>query len=1024
MSFQSQDLPIAFAELEKTEAAELVRHGKIKLMEGSGDQGYTAEAEFFRRKHRVYLGRDAKGRVEHDCTRPPPENQGTGCPHLNPLPPPTAGEGEEKAAEAKATAPWIPYLLVYPRENGPEARVALAEKGDDGALRPVAIDGDRLLRLQDADDRSLVKRIEAAAGGRRHLAQGGGFAQPEGPWSLPPDSRIGVLEAFSARGRLFGVGERQPLLIDPGSPAELWLSFPPMVDRAGRVRLAVGVLCGDQPVAIADRAVLAADRRALVRLGDRIVAVDTLGAHEWLAFHAKKKELVLETKVVPALLRELAAGSPLPRLSLPGQTEPVPTLAGSPIPRLRVKRERLDLIGEVSFVYAGTPVSPDSAARLMLAPDSSTQLRRDLDAESRQVADLAARTGVERDENTYGRFFLARSEFEPLCARLMEDQWVVEVDGSALRKPQAPTLGMKSGVDWFELQGSVEFDGGGEVSVAELLRAHREGQRFVSLGGGAQGMIPREWVSKLDRLLTLTGHSGPELKFRRAQAVLLEPLLGAELRGAADRELSVLRDAFRALSGSEALPPPAGFHGSLRPYQQAGLAWLRALASCRIGGCLADEMGLGKTIQALALLLELRERPPEGFSSLGPALVVAPKSLLWNWQEEAQKFAPGLRVKLHHGEDRADQAAAFAEADLWVTTYGTLQRDIEVLEAVEFGVVLLDEAQAIKNPRSKNFEAACRLRGHLRLSLTGTPVENSLRDLWAQMEFLNPGLLGGERRFLDLLSGKEGDPARVVLARALRPLLLRRTKAEVAQDLPPRIEQTLHAEMSREQLRMYHAIREEARRSLEVRIADGGLPSAKLHVLEALLRLRQAACHPGLVDPTRAAEGESGELELLLDEIESVLEGGGKALIYSQFVRFLEIVGAALRERGHVYAYLDGSTKDRGAVVKRFQEDPDCPLFLISLKAGGVGLNLTAAGYVFILDPWWNPAVESQAIDRAHRIGQTRQVVAYRLVARGTVEDRILDLQARKRELAEAIVAAEEGPLSALTEDDLRILLS
>jgi len=398
-----------------------------------------------------------------------------------------------------------------------------------------------------------------------------------------------------------------------------------------------------------------------------------------------------------------------------------------------------------------------------------------------------------------------------------------------------------------------------------------------------------------------------------------------------------------------------------------------------------------------------------------------PKSLVFNWIEEAKKFAPGLRVLNHTGNARRDEQADIAEHDVILTTYGTLRRDVLKHREYEYDYVVLDEAQSIKNAASQAAKACRLLRARHRLALTGTPVENHIGELWSIFEFLNPGQLGSAGRLRKFLADGRGSAE--VVARAVRPYLLRRTKAQVLSDLPEKTEQTLFVELGEHQRKAYDELREHFRAELAGRIGRMGIGRSRIAVLEALLRLRQTACHQGLVDHSRVDES-CAKLDTLLEQLDEVLDEGHKVLVFSQFTSFLAILRRRLDEKKVVYEYLDGRTTDRQARVVRFQEDPDCRLFLVSLKAGGQGLNLTAADYIYILDPWWNPAVEAQAVDRAHRIGQTRRVFAYRLIARDTVEEKILALQDRKRELADSIVAADESMISSLTPEDVELLLS
>ncbi|HEV3007251.1 MAG TPA: DEAD/DEAH box helicase, partial [Pirellulales bacterium] len=407
-----------------------------------------------------------------------------------------------------------------------------------------------------------------------------------------------------------------------------------------------------------------------------------------------------------------------------------------------------------------------------------------------------------------------------------------------------------------------------------------------------------------------------------------------------------------------------------------------------------------------------------------PSLVVVPRSLVHNWIEEAARFAPQLRVLDYTGLERGARREEFGRFDLVVTTYGTLRRDAGVLKDMAFDYAILDESQAVKNAASQAAKACRLLSARHRLAMTGTPIENHLGELWSLFEFLNPGMLGRSstlKQFAGARGKESGDLER--LAKALRPFVLRRTKEQVLTELPEKTEQTLYCELDGKQRKLYDELRQHYRDLLNKKIASDGLQKSKIHVLEALLRLRQAACHPALIDKSNR-NLPSAKLETLMEQLREVLEEGHKALVFSQFTSLLALVRAEFDRQGIRYEYLDGATRDRKQRVDRFQQDAACPVFLISLKAGGLGLNLTAADYVFILDPWWNPAVEAQAVDRAHRIGQTQRVFAYRLIARDTVEEKILQLQGDKRKLAEAIISADNSLISNLTADDLTLLLS
>jgi hypothetical protein len=462
---------------------------------------------------------------------------------------------------------------------------------------------------------------------------------------------------------------------------------------------------------------------------------------------------------------------------------------------------------------------------------------------------------------------------------------------------------------------------------------------------------------------------------------------------------------------------PAGITAQLRPYQLEGFHFLSYLSANRFGGILADDMGLGKTLQALAWLLWLRagagKKPP-------PALIVCPKSVTDNWLAEATRFAPGLRVRVWRGGEAISGLTKPDSADLHVINYHQLRQAEECAVRSEWLAVVLDEGQQIKNPSSQVAQAARRLRARHRLVLTGTPIENQLLDLWSLFAFAMPGVLGNRAQFGRTFDAK-GDPnARRRLSARVRPFLLRRTKAQVAADLPPRVEEDLFCEMEGAQLALYQAERKRARQILLRIETDQQLADQRFHILVSLLRLRQICCHPALVHP-EAAPGESAKLDALLELLEPLMEEGHKVLVFSQFVEALALIRRALEARGWKHFLLTGETEDRGDLVQAFKASPDPAVFLISLRAGGSGLNLAEASYVVLFDPWWNPAVENQAIDRTHRIGQTRTVNAYRLLVKGTVEEKIRKLQEQKKGLAEDVLG-EERFAQTLTLNDLQFL--
>jgi len=690
----------------------------------------------------------------------------------------------------------------------------------------------------------------------------------------------------------------------------------------------------------------------------------------------------------------------------------------APRPVLRI--QELDLQGESVFLpafrYGKEEVDwIDSRSQFMDAA-RRTRVPRDREAETISLHRLDELGGALRQGDANGYWTSDVKTFANLLETLDAEGWDLRVRDQRLRtRGQGKLTVQTSGIDWFELDGGLRFDGE-EIPLPEILEAIRRKERYVVLKRGGVGLIPEAWQQRLgllDRLTERDVDGEVALRVQGAAALWLDLLL-AELPGIDwNDEFVRLRGNLRQLAAPVAVDPPAGFRGTLREYQREGLGWLRYLQDTGMNGCLADDMGLGKTVQVLALLEERRPQVK------GPSLAVLPRSLTFNWIQEAARFTPALRVVDLSGPSRPKAVTALPQADLYLISYQTLLRDITWLKSHRWDYVILDESQAIKNGASKTSKAVRLLQSAHRLTLTGTPVENRLEDLWSQFNFLNPGLLGPK-----LQEAKDLSPQSLeLIARGLRPFLLRRTKEQVARDLPEKVEETLYCELGTSQRKLYEQMREYYQKSLAAGMSEKGIQKTKFLVLEALLRLRQAACHPGLLSEEHS-KMDSAKLTALETLLEDILSSGHKALVFSQFTRFLDLLRTRLDREGVPYAYLDGQTRDRPAQVQRFQEDPDCPLFLISLKAGGVGLNLTAADYVILLDPWWNPAIEAQAIDRAHRIGQTKNVFAYRIVARDTIEEKILLLQAEKRQLADAILTEENRVLSQLTSDELQFLLS
>ena len=702
-----------------------------------------------------------------------------------------------------------------------------------------------------------------------------------------------------------------------------------------------------------------------------------------------------------------------------------------PVPRLYLKEQGENLIIELKFAYGDHEIVPQSPSPHLFAASRENQhilkIPRDFDRES-EFRELLLQSGVtEIDSNSF--MPAAENILDWLLEKIPElAQHGFEIYGedklNKLRvrraRPQAK-ITVSSGIDWFDLQLVVDVEGL-QVSIAEIQKALEENRRFIKLADGSFVKIPDSWLRQFSHLLKIGERVQDDtLRLSRVHVSLIDTLAEQVDEIHADPDFLGMLDRLRDFKGIAEIEPPKGLRGELREYQRAGLNWLVFLQEFHFGGCLADDMGLGKTIQALALLLHEKER-----GNTLPSLVVVPKSLVFNWQREAERFTPDLKIYVQTGPERTRDPAAFEGHDIVLTTYGTLRRDIGFLREVQFHYVILDESQNIKNPASQTAKAARLLRANHRLALTGTPVENNTLELWSLMAFLNPGMLGNRRYFQSAFATpieRKGDVQTAgFLHRLVYPFILRRTKDQVEKDLPPKTETVIYTTMEPEQEELYNQWRDFYRAAILKEIDQKGLNQSRMKVLEGLMKLRQIACHPALIEP--GTDRPSGKFTALIEHIEEILSEGHKILLFSQFVKMLTIIRNHLDKTGIPYEYLDGRTRNREARVKNFQENDAVKLFLISLRAGGTGLNLTAADYVIHYDPWWNPAVEAQASDRSHRIGQEKHVFVYKFIARNTVEEKVLQLQERKRELVEKLITTDRAFFKQLSKQDIETLFS
>jgi superfamily II DNA or RNA helicase len=766
----------------------------------------------------------------------------------------------------------------------------------------------------------------------------------------------------------------------------------------------------------------------------------------------------LDSRVAPAALRRLLRSPTiaeptseligmitwgLPKVAsevgaqLPDLSQVADVVDLEPTFRMRAGGSLTDVKVELRAEYGGLEVEVRAdgiSPPIMILPPKEGQkrarcIRCDIAAQQSAVQKLLD-LGLEADES--GQHFVAHGDasiaFWSEGVGSLPEEWDLyvpeELVGTQVRaKPVLMSARVSSGVDWLSVKVSYESEGVG-VSREELERVLREGKKYVRLSDNSFAPIDAERIqSLLDREVELIVAAGKSGKLPLSQAGRVQELLQ---HATSSSVAAATKELFQKLQSIDEIKPvkkPKGLKATLRPYQEQGLSWLRFIHEIGSGGVLADDMGLGKTIETIALLLSLKaEKKEEPLR----ALIVAPTSVVTNWVREIERFGPALTTALWHGAGRKEQADELETSNVIITSYALLRRDIDLLKELRLDYAILDEAQAIKNPMSATAQAAKELKAQHRLALTGTPIENRLSEIWSIFDFVSPGLMGPLPKFEERYARpiEQGNSERAARLRSvIHPFILRRTKTEVAKDLPPKLEVDKIIDLVPDQRAIYLQVLREVRATVMGEVEKQGMAKAQLHILAGLTKLRQAACDPRLLGlPREFSHDDSGKLSALRELVDEVESGGHKVLIFSQFVSMLKLIRQALDEDKIKYEYLDGSTMDRQERIERFQADPTISAFLISLKAGGSGLNLTAADTVIHFDPWWNPAVEDQASDRAHRIGQKKVVTVYRLVAAGTIEEKILELKQRKKDLVTSVLSEDAGGEKTLTKDDLEDL--
>jgi len=658
-------------------------------------------------------------------------------------------------------------------------------------------------------------------------------------------------------------------------------------------------------------------------------------------------------------------------------------------------------------------------------------LQRDEEAELQFIADILKQHPFFYEQQSDDCFYLHRKRF-------LEEDWFLETF-EHWRNKKIQILGFNtlknnklnafkvqvdikvlSGTDWFETKVKVKF-GKQNASLKHLHKSIRNKSKFVALDDGTLGVLPETWLEKFTAYFNAAEIDEDVLKTYKINYQSIDELYEDRmLDELAKNELFRLKNKIEGKNTIEDIAVPVGLKTVLRPYQKFGLNWLNFLDDFNFGACLADDMGLGKTIQIIAFILSQKEKNGQQCN-----LIVVPASLIYNWQNEIEKFAPSLKFFTLYGATRIKKLTRFDDYDVVLTSYGTLLSDIRILKEFHFNYAFLDEAQNIKNPESQRYKAACLLQARNRIAITGTPIENNVFDLYGLLSFACPGLLGSKHRFATVFStpiDQFKDKKRTKeLQQKIAPFILRRTKEQVAKELPEKTEMVLYCEMEPEQREIYEANKKEIQDFIQGR-SDDELNKSSMHVLKSITRLRQICNSAALLAQGKTFEQSSSKINVLIEQLENQI-GKHKILVFSQFVSMLDLIKIALDKKNIKYAYLTGQTRNRGDVVDSFQQDKSISVFLISLKAGGTGLNLAEADYVYLIDPWWNPAVENQAIDRAHRIGQVRNVMAVRLICPNTIEEKIMKLQSGKKDLVQNIIQTENGFLKKITKNELLSLL-
>lgn len=818
---------------------------------------------------------------------------------------------------------------------------------------------------------------------------------------ISPKETLQALKLFSMTGKLYY--KDKALVIDLYSQSELYYS----IDNSHNPSQASAFIktpSQEFEISSCDLVWKGPPRFFIKGINLKIISTDISWKDLKGAFENKYKS-------IQELIQDADEDAEAPRVITPSSFEKFQEI--EPLPIL-VLKDRLGAFADLEMDYgqAKTFLFHDLSNS---GQDKSTKRFPHLEAAWEK--DLLETDFIKKNVGT-SHYYCPLDKVAKSVAFLLEIGWQVrDWKGNKVLLQNGVDLEAEANSTHILIKGKIHY-GNFEANLNEIVGAFNRRERFAEIVPGHVALLPNTWEKTGIDMIAKEGEiAGDILRVKKNQLGALSSLFESHPKMQLDADLKLLTSRIHSFKGLENKEPGEGFKGVLRPYQQEGLNWLLFLHDFGFHGILADDMGLGKTVQVIAFLSTLKLETP--------VLIVVPTSLIFNWKKEIEYFLPTLPVIVHHGSDRTTRLEELALPQAIITTYTTLRLDFPLLFKISYSGLFLDEAQAIKNANTLTAQTVARLNSSFRLSITGTPIENHLMELWSHFNFLMPDLFGEEKAFEAEIQAGMSDPRfHRHIRRKIRPFLLRRKKEDVAKDLPEKIEQIVWVEMNEQQRTIYESFLTGVKKRLLNKISADGISKYRIEVLEAIMRLRQICCHPLLVTTEEINESiESAKLEALMEDLETAIEEGRKVLIYSQFTSMLALIHKRVKEKEWKSVYLDGSTRNREKVVNEFQQDPNISLFLISLKAGGIGLNLTAADYVFLYDPWWNNAAENQAIDRAHRIGRKETVIAKRYIMLESIEEKMMKLKAAKSSLAKDLL--DDGELvNKLATEDLLFLIS